>query len=522
MNKFAGFLAVLLTMSQTAATPALPEPITEYVYSGLDCNGRDFVVLHGEAYALKPDELTGEVLNDAYYAAATRFEEMHNVRLVDYKDAEPSQLMRMAVLAADDYYDVILDDLTELARLAPDGYFHDASAIDELTLDGIWWNRALNEQLKVGEGRRLYLLASDLALYNFNCFPCVIYDSSVYGDEPLELARDGKWTLDAMLELLRENEGGLSITKSVLNESLLLGCGVELLDEEKLTLRTGRRDLRSAAEKLCELVSFDVPTAPQKLALASAGMLRHEQSSPVYTSEGNLRVLPMPKLDSKRGYSSPIIDGYEALAIPITKRDTAEIGTLVNTLQYCASRDVVEVQYALASRTRSETLEEVEEMLDLIRASATLDRCALLSSVSLDALRLETALAEGTLTSLLAESSDVVAKSAEKVALAYAELEEMRPQRPARTARVLAAASFAGGRLACKPARAARVLAAARIAGRRLARKLARAARVLAAASFAGERLAARVSRIGENRGEATRTQARADGSRPRDGELHG
>ena len=114
-------------------------------------------------------------------------------------------------------YDVVIPSLYDGAVLAQEGLFYNLNKIPELNIKAEWWNQEFNEQMTFNG--QLYFTIGELGHLNKNNTAALYFNldywnthklSDEFGGNPYDLVRQGKWTLDVVLEA----------TRSVPNEDL--------------------------------------------------------------------------------------------------------------------------------------------------------------------------------------------------------------------------------------------------------------------------------------------------------------
>ena len=97
---------------------------------------------------------TGEIVNDTLYARDRWLEETYNVSVqytLNDSDSNKPQKRSKLVLAGDDAFDLVIEDLATVARgLADANCIYPLNYINTIRLDQKYWMPELNEQLKIG------------------------------------------------------------------------------------------------------------------------------------------------------------------------------------------------------------------------------------------------------------------------------------------------------------------------------------------------------------------------------------
>lgn len=149
------------------------------------------------------DDMT-DILNKALYNREVKVEEYlgvdityeHVPTILDYY--EP---ISTAVATNDDLYQILLSHCIQSnATMITDGLLTDMNNLD-IDFTGEWFNQRANEALEV-DGKQFFCI-NDYMLPDPNV---IIFNSSMvekhHLEDPYQLVRDGKWTIDKMIEMV--------------------------------------------------------------------------------------------------------------------------------------------------------------------------------------------------------------------------------------------------------------------------------------------------------------------------------
>ena len=147
----------------------------------------------------------GDTINDAVYmrniAVFDRFN--FSISLENVPFDELVTRVKNAVAAGDDAYDLAYLRLYEQKNLVAGGYFVDFNDIPNIDLSKPWWDAGCIESLTV-DGK-LYLAASSINYSDENATAGILFNKQIAADfdmeDPYQLVRDGKWTMDKMKEM---------------------------------------------------------------------------------------------------------------------------------------------------------------------------------------------------------------------------------------------------------------------------------------------------------------------------------
>ncbi|MCQ2431146.1 MAG: hypothetical protein MJ175_00940 [Clostridia bacterium] len=354
---------------------------------------------------IAPDELNGDLINDALYNRKVRTEDLLNVTIREERikgDNLASQTKKL-VQAGDATYDSISNRNNEIASLATAGYFANMRNIPEMHFDRPWWDSVICDASTL-DGK-LFFASSDISLFAFEATWVIYFNETLFNrfdiEYPYQLVRDGKWTLDAMYNIIKEgtvvndtdynptgnNSYGM-ITHNQFIGVLLAGAGEELVSVGKDGIPAFHEPTErfySLAEKIINITGpkgqyYDRVTTP----LASGGndvtvefmygtfLMCSETLGHIATlrsMEDGLGILPAPKYDEAQAdYRSMVATwGVEMTTIPATNTELTRTGQILDYLAYQSYISLMEPYYDQYLTMKGARNEDSAEMLSIIR-----------------------------------------------------------------------------------------------------------------------------------------------------------
>lgn len=145
------------------------------------------------------EELTGDVLNDAIYNSLRSVEDKLNVVVTPVYFSDPGTLSN-AVIAGDDFCEIMTGQDLKMANLALQGYTLDISGMEQLDFDAPWWPSDAVQSYKINNHMLLfsnymsYFGVSRARVYFINKQLCTEFGMDV----PYEDVFNGTWTLDKL------------------------------------------------------------------------------------------------------------------------------------------------------------------------------------------------------------------------------------------------------------------------------------------------------------------------------------
>jgi ABC-type sugar transport system, periplasmic component len=387
-------------------------------FDNIDYEGRDFRVQSSEdasdstnanALIAGSGEMNGEIVNDAVYKRNLDIEEKLKVKLVytpsDYTYDTASTEIRKLVLAGDDVYDLIINDLRSVAELSAEGLFKNVYNSDVIDLTRSYWYSDYMNDLMVVKGG-MYVLAGDYFMdvlaschvlyYNKD----IIKDSYGDGDTIYNYVFDGTWTLDKFIEMVtataRDLDGDSKMKEGDLfgftcigtwgsAVPVLEGTGIQFVTRDNGNIEFCFNNERSVTilEKMNELFYSagtltaikDNNTAGLRTLFASGntvflGYNRLGDLANMREIEFGIGVVPYPKLDTdQKAYVTSTHDTTEVGGIPTTITDLEFVTTVIEALSADTAVTVLPEYYENSLKVKYASDNTVAKMIDIIHDS---------------------------------------------------------------------------------------------------------------------------------------------------------
>lgn len=118
--------------------------------------------------------------------------------------------IRKDVMSSNEDYQIVVPCLYDAAALAVEDMFLNLRGINNLNIDAEWWNQSFNDSMTYAG--QLYFTVGDIGIVNKNSTASLFVNldlweklhlSDEFGGNPYELVRNGKWTLDTIMEASR-------------------------------------------------------------------------------------------------------------------------------------------------------------------------------------------------------------------------------------------------------------------------------------------------------------------------------
>jgi len=350
--------------------------------------------------------MNGEIFNDAVYNKNAFIEEKYNVKLnVAFGatwDSTASDLKKN-VLAGDLPHNVYLSHITkDIAAMTADGLLCKWNDVPYVDFGKPWWNSATTDMLAI-DGKIYWTVSSmsmpDTLVLLFNKQMLENYQL----EDPYELVRSGKWTIDKLSEMsksasrdldgdgkwTKEDQYGLEFGNIYQGTWLMYACGGNTFvmgDDGYPQLNLASPRMVEIYEKMWNLYYEGPPTFLYSEDGGNYPVLGVESGRVLFCQyllntckklnayEVDYGILPMPKFDEKQerylAYIHSSLYGIPAIA---TKEDLEKTGLLLEAMARLGYRDILPMYHDVVLKIKTVRDDDSSEMLDLIFNNPTDD-----------------------------------------------------------------------------------------------------------------------------------------------------
>ena len=186
------------------------EDLDDYTFKMVQDGG-----LEKQWYICGDDEDTRNVLDLAFYNRNTYVENFYNINIkLKTLGADQYQMgaeLTTCVNSGEDFADVIFAVAQYLMPTAiRSGHVLDLLKADGFNLEASYWDQRIQSQYAING--KLFTLEGDYTVYDELCTFVVFYNGMLWGKyeyydtygSPYDLVRDHKWTLDLMLQMIKD------------------------------------------------------------------------------------------------------------------------------------------------------------------------------------------------------------------------------------------------------------------------------------------------------------------------------
>lgn len=390
---------------------------TEYQFPDENYNGYEFGILnldddevHWAITTMVIEEEEGDTINDAIYTRNAIVEEKLNIKIKQtYKATGNIQSeVKKAVSSGSDEYDVAFMYSHNGGTASSSGYYLNLNNISTLQLDKPYWDSNAKESFEIAG--KLYFMTTDAQVMTNDSLWVIYYNKQMAKDlglaDPYPLVREGKWTMDKMLEMARTaiadldgngkytaNNDRWGITSHSVATGALLRCGgyeiikksdngiPELIypDERMVNVYNQTRLFLDKTNGMFLEGTGNTTDATHMTtrflngsALFCTECLSHARR--FRSMENDFGIIPHPKYDEAQStYYTMYVDTVPMFGIPTTSPDPEKVGVIMDAMTAVSAYTIIPAYYDVSLYGKATRDEDSWEMLDIIRANRIFD-----------------------------------------------------------------------------------------------------------------------------------------------------
>jgi len=347
---------------------------------------------------------TGEPINDAVYKRNDIITDRYNFNIGFVPFADEKAALKKSVQAGEDIYDAVIIFNNNVPGVITGGMLIQTNQLPYIDQSKPWWDPAVKS---IGIDNKNFLFGGDLLILDNEATNVLLFNKNLFADYdmplPYNLVKDGKWTFDALNELVvqvsedlngdgimsgHDDRFGLLVYKDTLHAFLVGGGGaLAIKDKNDIPYMTvaNEHSLR-VSEKAMEIMYNEnfvvncqvhgvnyIFSFEERRALFLWARMRAVES--FRNMEDEFGILPMPKIDETQERYYSLVNPYTGamLGVPKTIGDPERTSLILEAL--CAeSRYTLQPAYYDVVLTRKYTRdEESNDMLDIIFNSRVYD-----------------------------------------------------------------------------------------------------------------------------------------------------
>lgn len=349
-------------------------------------------------------EEQGDILYDSIYRRNMLTEELLNIKIVPVWGGETGDITtksRQSILAADNEFDVCFNRLDFNLNLSAEKLMLNLHDIDTFDLYSPWWDQNVVSNFTMFNDT-LYTISGDINFYDDYASSPTFFNHRIMAemgyDFPYQNVFDGTWTIDMMIDMVKETTRDLNGDGLITVDNDMWGfaegshailhyiyaCGETMahIDEKGELQITYNEKLVNVIEKLYEFFNTSKTVA---IGGTYGSIFREGRKlffmdmlgsiSSLRDMEDDFGVLPMPKWDEKQErYTGYVSNGWTtSFSIPVTNLEPEISAIILDTMCAFSTETVTEAIYDIMLAEKLIRDVESQEMLPLVFASKVYD-----------------------------------------------------------------------------------------------------------------------------------------------------
>ena len=282
-----------------------------------------------------------------------------------------------------------------------DGIFLNMENVNSINLENPWWI-----PVYAPSGKGVYSAFTDAALTLYSDMYAIFFNKDMVRnmnlEDPFAMVQDGTWTLEKFISMAEQvsvdiNGDGMILAgqdqmgylaKHAANRAFLTSTGNTIVEEQNGIVKIKGVDDRLASvydTMRLFLTNSEIVYVDRE---ADIGMLSQPFANGLYLfmnnvlsacetmrdSEVDFGIVPLPKMNEEQEmYYSQIATSVSAFYLPVNLPDREMIGKVCETVSYYSYKDLVDIYYEVALKSKYTRAEEDKLMLDCIREGASTD-----------------------------------------------------------------------------------------------------------------------------------------------------
>ena len=404
---------------EVTTTPAATETESPYDENGylksdlpedLNFGGATITMLYWddvENPEFESDGINGDIVNDAIYTRNINVEEKLGVKFkFAHTEGDVSNISEFknvvgnAYMAGESDYDLIASYSRTTAACAQSGYCLDLLELDYLNFENPWWPSSLLEVTAIGDS--MYFASGDASVNVLHMMYCTMYNKDLLAQyklqDPVELVKSGKWTLEAMQTICKdiyqdldnngsESEGdffGLTLGSWHI-DSIYTGSGLSLVEQgngDQLMVISDDFFSEKAID-LCDflgkwLATTDVYDTTDPVAFLAGNCVFDINNCSIAIEMQDVSwsygVLPVPKYDeAQENYITCVGNPFTLYAVYANTKDADRAAAVLECWAAEAYRTTTPAQFETTMKLKYSESEVEADMYDTIRTTVVFD-----------------------------------------------------------------------------------------------------------------------------------------------------
>ncbi|MBE6611038.1 MAG: extracellular solute-binding protein [Ruminococcaceae bacterium] len=358
---------------------------------------------HAEFYV---EEATGDIVDDAIYNRNLAVSERLNVKLEfreedgDYANrAKFVSIISQSILAGDEAFDIAAGYSMSIASMAADGLLRDLTSTDYLDFDQPWWSNKLLTQTTVGG--KLYFASGDISTNMLYYMYATFFNKALLEnfklENPYELAKNKKWTIDKMASMAKNVYADLNgnnrkdaddqfgyAAHELFNDAYYFTSGLTYtkLDSDGMPVLTDDLMSERAADLVAKLNTlfhttndFFIDTVENTFETGNILFQTSELEMAKLLRDVSFEfgIVPVPTYDEGVDFVTVASFPVTFYSIPIDAKDPDMSSAVLEALAAESHYTVVPALFETAMKVKYTSDDDAAQMFDIIRESMCFD-----------------------------------------------------------------------------------------------------------------------------------------------------
>ncbi|MCL2095542.1 MAG: extracellular solute-binding protein [Oscillospiraceae bacterium] len=351
------------------------------------------------------EEENADPINDAVYIRNRKIEAEYNINIEMIARPDDVGILRRAVGSGDSTYDAAVIFNNNIPGVVTNNLLVNIDNLPFVDIDKPWWDPAVKEMSIANQN---YLLGGDLLILDNEATNGLLFNKDLMADFgielPYNLVKSGKWTMDAMHDMIKgaeadlngdgtmgpEDRWGFVVGIDVLHALLVSGGGLLAEKDENdvpyMTFTNPKNLL--ILDKTMELLYnpeyvVNIHTREEYgdyHSMFEDGRvlflwMRMRVVESLRGMEGNFGIIPMPKFDENQENYHSVVNPYTGvlLGVPKSAEDLERVSIVLEALSAESRYTLQPAYYDVTLQRKHMRDEESSEMLDIIFNSRVYD-----------------------------------------------------------------------------------------------------------------------------------------------------
>ena len=383
----------------------LMDDLGEFDFEGYEYRVLSVTYEPNNTFTLFDTEENGEVLNDSLYKRNREIEERFNIVFVAEEDSWANNASRLAkyVNASEDAYDMMMLINRDAFAAALQGYLMPFDELTHINLEKDYWLKDVNDSLTI-DGKSFFNYSEE-SVYTFERTGVLAFNKVLQDEYNLrdyyQTVRDGDWTMDLMLQDMKtatfdmngdtkigwDDAMGLTGHYNYVCLPAWISADAKLFDKDENDIPYFRaledehvtdvfdRIFNDIFKSEMYVLSADLNKVAETFMKGNTLFMGNVAGrlAALREMEDDFGVIPFPKFDeNQKEYKSAVIDAWLHV-VPVTNPDPERTSVIMEALASGSARYVFPAYYDKAMSGKVLRDMESIEMLDLCRATRTID-----------------------------------------------------------------------------------------------------------------------------------------------------